>query len=405
MIRIPGDILARMDMVAGASAEIEDRPHDIYAPARIGFLGDLSRQLLSQPGVLDWPDIVSFAYWCRPAHLVQMSRQHANRHDLRVGLGLSFHICPANVPINFAFSLAFGLLSGNSCVVRLPSRPSPTVDRVLKEIQSLLVLDRYAAIAQEIALVRYGHNDEVNRFWLSVADGRIIWGGDATVMHIRGMPSRARSREITFPDRYSFCVLDPAAVMSLDRAGIASLCAALFNDIYLMDQMACSSPQLVAWVGDAGSVDPARERLWPALAELAAQRYPAAPVQIMDKYVQACRELATNDRVSAFRRHGNLLYRMELSGVTQQQDECRGFFGTVHEVVVESLDALAPMVNERYQTLTYFGIDPSKIQSFILCHRLRGIDRVVPVGKAMQMGIVWDGYEIVDSLSRVVQVQ
>jgi hypothetical protein len=36
---------------------------------------------------------------------------------------------------------------------------------------------------------------------------------------------------------------------------------------------------------------------------------------------------------------------------------------------------------------------------------LRGIDRVVPVGRAIDMGLVWDGYDIVTSLSREIIFQ
>ena len=40
----------------------------------------------------------------------------------KLGLGLAFHITPSNIPTNFAYSLIFGLLSGNSNVVKVPSR-------------------------------------------------------------------------------------------------------------------------------------------------------------------------------------------------------------------------------------------------------------------------------------------
>ena len=33
---------------------------------------------------------------------------------------------------------------------------------------------------------------------------------------------------------------------------------------------------------------------------------------------------------------------------------------------------------------------------------LRGIDRVVPVGRALDMDIVWDGYDLIGSLSRLI---
>ncbi len=62
-------------------------------------------------------------------------------------------------------------------------------------------------------------------------------------------------------------------------------------------------------------------------------------------------------------------------------------------------------VNERYQTLTYFGLDAARLRDFVVSQRLRGIDRIVPVGRALKMDLVWDGYDIVESLSRLIDFQ
>nr|WP_245200457.1 acyl-CoA reductase [Herbaspirillum sp. LeCh32-8] len=394
-----------MEILAGDPAAVSATPAPVFDAVRLDFLADLSRALLAHPQVRTLPDVVGFAYWCRRANLAQLAARAAKRDDTRMGLGLSFHICPSNVPVNFAFSLAFGLLSGNTCVLRLSSKPSETTDRILAAIVPLLTEPKYAALSRDILVTRFGHDDNINRFWLNLADARIVWGGDATVAHMRSLPCRPRSREVAFPDRYSFCALGPQAVLALDDAGLATLCGQLYNDLYLMDQAACSSPQLVAWIGTANDVAAAQARLWPALAAHARTRYTQQPVRMMDKYVDACRHALGNERVADVTRHGNILYRIGLSGLAQDQDSQRGYCGTVHEVVLDSLDALAPVINERYQTLTYFGLDRSLLREFVVGQRLRGIDRVVPAGRALDMDIVWDGYDIAATLSRVVDIQ
>jgi hypothetical protein len=172
-----------------------------------------------------------------------------------------------------------------------------------------------------------------------------------------------------------------------------------------MDQAACSSPQLLAWIGEPACAQSAKARLWPELVKIAETRYRPAPIHVMDKYVEACRHALGNAQVRNVVRHGNVLYRLELEGLAADQDARRGYFGTVHEVTLPTLDALAPIVNERYQTLTSFGFDASQLRAFIVGHALRGIDRVVPVGRALDIGLVWDGYDIVASLSRIVDIQ
>ena len=404
VIPIPSDISSMMQTLVGESDQISNSPTTVFNTERMAFLAELSRKLLAHQEARALPDVVSFAYWSRRANLMRLADRLAGTGALRMGLGLSFHICPANVPINFAFSMAFGLLSGNTCVIRLPTKHSPTLDIMVEVIDKLLKEKSYLSLASELMLVRFDRNDKLSRFWMSVADGRIVWGGDATVDYMRGMPCRPRSREVAFPDRYSITAVDPDAVLALSNDDLQALCLRLFNDMYLMDQAACSSPQLLVWVGELGEAEEAKARLWPEIERLATSRYMPQAVQIMDKYVQACRHAMSNDQVISIERHSNQLYRIELSGVSERQDVCRGYYGTIHEVTLDTLEPLVPIITEKYQTLTYFGLDPAQIREFIIKHRLRGIDRVVPIGKALDMDIVWDGYEIISALSRYVVV-
>ena len=61
-------------------------------------------------------------------------------------------------------------------------------------------------------------------------------------------------------------------------------------------------------------------------------------------------------------------------------------------------------MSEKYQTITYFGIDAEELRSKIVANRLRGIDRIVPIGKAMDIGPMWDGYDIIRMLSRKINL-
>jgi len=36
---------------------------------------------------------------------------------------------------------------------------------------------------------------------------------------------------------------------------------------------------------------------------------------------------------------------------------------------------------------------------------LTGIDRIVPIGKTMEIGMVWDGYNLTESLSRIISAE
>jgi L-lactate dehydrogenase len=49
-------------------------------------------------------------------------------------------------------------------------------------------------------------------------------------------------------------------------------------------------------------------------------------------------------------------------------------------------------------------LEKSEIKNFLASERPRGIDRAVPMGKSMDFSLVWDGYDLIRSLSRKVTV-
>ena len=46
--------------------------------------------------------------------------------------------------------------------------------------------------------------------------------------------------------------------------------------------------------------------------------------------------------------------------------------------------SIASIINSKYQTLTYFGVDKTELLDFVVNNRLSGIDRIVPVGKVLE---------------------
>ncbi|MCM1234259.1 MAG: acyl-CoA reductase, partial [Ruminococcus flavefaciens] len=59
-----------------------------------------------------------------------------------------------------------------------------------------------------------------------------------------------------------------------------------------------------------------------------------------------------------------------------------------------------PVVDEKFQTLLYFGIEKKELIEMIVKNHLTGIDRVVPIGNALDIDVIWDGYDIIAVLSR-----
>jgi hypothetical protein len=404
VIHIPKNILNKIIFLVGKPSQISNTPTTVFNESRISFIADLSNILLKTPDIRDLPDVVAFAFWCRKGNLINISSKISN-DNLRLGLGMVFHISPSNVPVNFAFSLVFAFLAGNSCVVRLPSKDFKSASKIIYAISKLLKESRYLHLSPFINLIKFNHDDEINNFWMSVADARVVWGGDKTVAHMRSFSSKPRSREVAFPDRYSICTINSRKVIESTNSEINMLCMNLFNDIYIMDQNACSSPQLLVWIGSDSDIDYAKSKLWPVFIEYVDKKYSLEPIHVMDKYVDLCRNILINKNIATIKRNKNIVYNVELDELLTKQQYQRGYFGTIHEISYKSLNSISKIIDNHCQTLSYYGFDKDTLYNFVVSNNLRGIDRLVPIGKALEMGIVWDGYNVAEQLSRVVDIQ
>jgi len=381
---------------------VATHPFSPYDELLCEFLNDLSTELRSYKESLIYPDIMAFAFWCRKANIAKLKKNFINK-ELRLGLGVVFHIAPSNVPVNFAFSFVFGLLSGNANIVRVPSKPFPQIDIICSAISRLVASDKYIEIKAMNSFVRYEQNDKITGAFSANCNARIIWGGDLTIRNIRKLAVQERCIDIAFSDRYSLCVIDAPSIIKLDEADLIRLSERFYNDTYLMDQNACSSPHLIVWQG--GENAKAKERFWKAVYHTAVEKYQLAAVSSVDKYTMLCQNAIEFKNIDSFKKHGNYVYRIGLDRVPDDIDSLRGKFGYFFEYDADDINSIAHIINTKYQTLTYYGVNKSELVNFVIKNRLSGIDRIVPVGNALDMDVIWDGYDIVRSLSRIIEVK
>ena len=64
------------------------------------------------------------------------------------------------------------------------------------------------------------------------------------------------------------------------------------------------------------------------------------------------------------------------------------------------IDQLKREVNSKFQTCTYFGFE-KMVKKNIIENKL-GIDRIVPIGQALDISMIWDGYDLTSSLTRAL---
>ena len=83
----------------------------------------------------------------------------------------------------------------------------------------------------------------------------------------------------------------------------------------------------------------------------------------------------------------------------------RGKWGLFFEFYSKNLNNLKNIINNKYQTLTYYGISKDDLKKLLLKNNLKGVDRIVPVGQSLDISLKWDGYNIIDSLTRTIEVR
>ncbi len=365
------------------------------------FLADFSHELLQDPACKAYPDITSVAFWARRGNIERL-KKYMEGSEFRIGRGLAFHVTPSNIPVQFIFSYMFGLLAGNANIVRVTSRDYPEISRICSVLKR--VLEDYPVLKDMTAIVRYPRESSYTKEFSARCQVRLIWGGDDTIRSIREYPIMPRAIELVFPDRYSLAVLNADEVEKSGEKELQQLVQNFYNDTFLMDQNACSSPQLILWQDGADHLS-GKNRFWKVLEQLVVKRYDLAPIKATGKYAAFCRNAVNFPNAGQLSGETNYLYHIPLRELSKDMDNLRGQFGLFYEYDVRSLNELGPFVNEKYQTLTYYGLQPEDLSEIVKEHHWLGIDRIVPVGKALDMDILWDGYNLVKEMSRIIDMR
>lgn len=358
------------------------------------FLAALSRKLMADPRAKNYPDLMDYGFWVRVASLRRMCERYPQR-DRKIGRGVSFHIAPSNVPMAFALSFTAALLAGNGCIVRLSEKTFPQANILIETIQD--VLKDFDGMKPYLCFIRYPHDDEVTAELSAICDARLIWGGDQTISAIRRAPLPPRAVELAFADRYSLAVIDTEKYLQMNAEKVAEK---FYLDTYYIDQNACSSPRLVCWVGE--DVAKAKVRFWRELAKLVHRDYELAPIQAIDKLTAFCKA-AVHGGVR-LNKEDNTIFRVELERLDPGMMEFKEGGGFFFEYTMQKLEELLPMLEKPCQTVCCVGVEPEEVRRMVVGSGVRGGDRVVQVGETNKLTMMWDGFDLGESLSRYVNV-
>jgi len=366
---------------------------------------DLSRRIFQDQQARSYPELLALAFWMRKVEILQLHKQFCSlelNNRLLAPRGLVFHMPPRNVDTMFVYSWLLAALCGNRNVIRLSPQLSESGRILLRLLRDTLVAAA-EPIRNSTTIISYGHEEEPTAMLSALCDVRVIWGGDQTVSTIRRSPLAPHGKEITFPDRYALSVIQAKAYGELTKDMRDSLADQFFNDSYWFDQMACSSPRLIVWVGDEPQTLAASADFFPRLAEcVERRRYLLPPAAAMQKLLYTCSSILDYPVSSCRQFKGLTVLTLESLSGFQRNHPGGGLF---FEARIKCLTEISSVLERRDQTLTWFGFAPDEL--FALARNLNGrsIDRIVPIGQALQFHRFWDGYDLLQEFCRCIYIE
>ena len=386
-IKIPGAI----NFVIGNQELLQEmlacREHsEIFSRDSMNFLAAWAQNIRALPRPETTPALAAFAFWCRPNSLEGMKRQYEGKQY--TGRGICLQYVPSNIPALFAYSLAAAILAGNSVVVRLSDRLGGETQTFLDSLND--TIEEKPMWKRRIVLIRYGHEKEITD-WLSArCDVRVIWGGDKAVAQIQESPVQEGAAQLVFPNRRSMAVISSGAVITEEN--IEDVARYFYNDTYLTDQNACSSPGILCWVGNEAETELARVKFWKAVSDHLEGRYEIGADMAVLKLEQAM-VMAANGLCVKAAVKDNRITRVQASAPEPCLWEYTMPCGFFIELSLKNVREIRPLLIPICQTISYYGIPGNEVNSGC------GTFMTAPMGHTLDFSLNWDGHDLIREMS------
>lgn len=375
----------------------------------IDFLDGLSKLILGDKAINRRPEMAALGFWLRKAQLEKMmveQEQLLNNPQFKVApIGKVFHICPANVDTMFIYSMVVALLMGNRNILRISKRMDARhVLGLFEKLNQLMRTKAFEIFKEYINIISYDHNQDISNYLSTRANARLIWGGDATIRTFQSFEKAARTKDIVFADRISMMILDSESVLSCEGKAWDELLRNFYNDAYTFDQMGCSSPQTIYFLGAPQHCVQAREKIINGLEEFLRFEYENDLNSLASLKLNRMVDDALDGNILTHS-GSNLFKLLKLSetGVSSSLHGCGG--GYFYYRDCGDITELEALKVPKVQTISFFGLSKESKEALLELAYGEGIDRIVQLGHALNFHYLWDGYNLFQELSRKVYIE
>lgn len=401
------EIKNKIKFVVGKKILNDRKPNKVFDKKICSFINEISKEILSDPRSKKYSDLVAFAFWCREKNISKVKAKYSSEL-LRIGLGTLFHNCPSNIPLNFAYSFIFGLITGNNNIIKMPNQNFSQSELLCKIISKNLNKKKFKFLKNKNIFIKYDYikYPQINEYFSLYCDGRLIWGSDDTIQKFKVLEVRKKNIDVFFPDRNSLSIINSNEVCKLSNLKLKNLCTNFYNDTYLVDQNACSSPQLIIWIGR--KINLAQKKFWRQLKEIILNKgYFLDFHSISKKYLNFSKTLISLKNIESVNINDQFIYLINLKYLSQDLSNFQinmGIFLQIRHDLKKNIN-LKLFINKNLQTMTYFGFKKKELENILSNIDYAGVDRVVPIGSALDMTFNWDGYDLISKLSRIVEIR
>tara|TARA_B100001057_G_scaffold499123_1_gene608621 strand:- start:354 stop:1562 length:1209 start_codon:yes stop_codon:yes gene_type:complete len=382
---------------------LNEKPFEIFSEDVIKLFSLISKDILNYKKINSFPDLASYGFFCREINLNSIKKKYHNHTSERGGRGLALHFTPSNVPLNFAYSLFFSLITGNATIIRIGKNNYEQTKIFLNFLKKRLDTNFFKSLSKKVLIINYEKNNEINNYLSKNCEIRIIWGGDNSINEIRKSKIEPHAYELTFPDRYSLCIISSSDYLnSYDPKNEA---IKFYNDTLTFDQNACTSPRLIIWNGTKQINSKARLKFWKYYGKIVKNKkylFKEGTIiqKIKSQYSSAIELGGKNPSLTK----DNYIKNSIIKNFPNNLENFNAPGGFFLEYYCSDLNIIKKKLSTKIQTITSIGFSTKEIAKKIDVFNSKGVFRVVPNGQSSNMDLIWDGYEIIFQMSKKINL-
>lgn len=380
-----------------------DFNYEPFANETIQVFERISKKILRNKKFLNKQDIYTFGFWCRKSNIVKMKSEFLLNSTIKKGFGLVFHVPPSNIPTLALYSLFIGCISGNQNIIRI----SPSWYDYLEEVINIITKEFSSSpqLNKKNYFILYEKNTSHSKTISKIADSRIVWGSDDTIKKFKLFETKTNCLDIFFGNKYSIAAINLSKFKKLNQKELKKIVLDFYNDTFINDQNACSSPRQIFWIGNKKDKKTNYKLFWSELSLLVKKKY-LIDYGIVSRRIDILNEILLKNRnLKLNTRYSEPFFRVKFNKKNKIKN-LKSFAGIFYEIDIKNLDDLIDFLDEKTQTLSHFGLQKKDIEKLLkFVNYKNSIDRVVPFGRTLDFSMIWDGKNIFEKLTKNITLK